>query len=91
MSGMLDIGRLSITLHGISADLAEAAVYGLEDAVQRRLGGLRLDRAGSVPELRIDPLDLPRGADAEVLRQLIARHLVEAFDRLPADEPEEGS
>jgi len=91
MSRMLDIGRLSITLHGVSADLAEAAASGLEDALRRRLGGLRLDRAGSVPELRLDALDLPRRVDAAVLRELIAAHLVEAIDRMPAGKSEEVS
>lgn len=86
MSRMLDIERLSITLHGVSADLADAAASGLEDALQRRLGGLRLDRAASLPDLRIGPLDLPHRADAAALRELIAERLVEAIDRMPADE-----
>ena len=84
MSRMLDIGRLSIALHGVSADLAEAAASGLEDALRRRLGGVRLDRAGSVPELRIGPLDVPHRADAATLRELIAAHLIEAIDAMPA-------
>jgi len=91
MSRMLDIDRLDITLHGVSADLADAAVSGLEDTLRRRLGGLRLDRAGSVPELRIDPLDLPSDADAAALRELIAEHLIAAIDRMPASGEEEVS
>ena len=91
MSRMLDIDRLSITLHGVSADLAAAAVAGLEDALQRRLGGLRLDRAGFRRDLHIGPLDLPDRADAATLRELIAERLLEAIEREPASEPEEVS
>lgn len=91
MSPILDIGRLSITLHGVAPDLAAAAVSGLEDALQRRLGGLRLDRAGFRPELRIGPFDLAERADAAALRDLIAARLVEGIDRMPAGEPEEVS
>jgi hypothetical protein len=91
MSRLLDIERLSITLQGVSANLAEAAACGLEDALQRRLGGLRLDRAVSVPELRIGPLDLPRRADAATLRELIAEHVFAAIDRMPERGPDEVS
>lgn len=86
MSRMVDIERLSITLHGVSADLAQGAVHGLEAAVQRRIGGLRIDRAGNVSEIHVGPFDLPRGADATALRSLIAERLVEAINRSPTSD-----
>ena len=82
--GAVDIGRLNITLHGVSADIAEAAVAGLEAALTRRLVALRLNRTLDVPALRIDPLDFPPQADAAVLRELIAERLVEAINDAPS-------
>lgn len=80
MSGaMVEIGRLGITLHGVSADIAEAAVGGLEAAFRRRLGALRGGRLLDIPTLRIDALKLPPDADAAALRDLLAERLVQAL------------
>lgn len=90
MSGsMVEIGRLDITLHGVSADIAEAAVSGLESALRRRLGALRGGRLLDVPTLRIDALDLPPEADAAALRDLLAERLVQALGDTRTERPEE--
>lgn len=89
-SAMIDIGRLTIALHGVSAEIAEAAVAGLEAALRRRLGSLRLGQSFAVPALRIDAGDLPPEADAVALRDLIANRLVtELGDRAAATQDEE--
>jgi hypothetical protein len=80
----VEIDRLNIALHGVSADIAEAAVAGLGPALRRRLGSLRTGRSFAVPALRIDAIDLPPGIDAAALRELIADRLVEAIDNRTA-------
>jgi len=91
MSGtMVDIGRLNIALHGVSAEIAEAAVAGLEAALRRRLGSLRPSQSFAVPSLRVDAGDLPPEADAAALRDLIATRLVAALgDRAAPVQDEE--
>jgi hypothetical protein len=87
----VEIGRLSIAIDGVSALVAEAAVAGLEGELRRRLAGLRGSLgAAAVPELRIGPLDLPPRVEAEALRELIARRLIEEVLRpqAPPNEPE---
>ena len=89
----IEIDRLEIALSGVSAQLAEQAVAGLEGELRRRLGGVRFpSAAAAVPELAIGPLDLPPRADAASLRALIAERLLGALlRRQPADpEPAEG-
>jgi hypothetical protein len=90
MSGvMVEIGRLDIALHGVSADIAEAAVSGLESALRRRLDALHLYRTRDVPALRIDALDLPPQTDAAALRDLLAERLIEALGDARTDSGEE--
>lgn len=88
----VEIGRLSIVLHGVSAAIAEAAVGGLEAALRRRLDAMRIAGSRDVPALQIDALDLPPDADATALRELLAERLVQALGGAdaPSPEPEEG-
>jgi hypothetical protein len=90
-SVMVEIGRLNIALHGVSAEIAEAAVGGLEAALRRRVDALRIARSHAVPAMRVDALDLPPGTDAAALRDLLAERLVQAIGdtRRPAQEQEE--
>jgi hypothetical protein len=93
MSGaMVEIGRLSIVLHGVSAAIAETAVGGLEAALRRRLDVMRIADSRAVPALHVDAFDLPPDADATTLRELLAERLVQAIggDDTPPQEPEEG-
>ena len=92
MSGaMVEIGRLNIALHGVSAAIAEAAVGGLEAALRRRLDILRIAGSRDVPALQVDAFDLPPDADATALRELLAERLVQAIGDAdaPAQMPEE--
>ena len=80
MSGaMVEIGRLDITLHGVSADIAEAAISDLESALRRHLDAVHLYRTRDVPALHIDRLDLPPQTDAAALRELLAERLIQAL------------
>ena len=92
MSGMtIEIDRLEIVLHGVSAVVAEEAVAGLEGELRRRLGSLRgAVAAHAVPQVRIGPLDLPRAPDAAALRELVAERLLETLLRPGAAAGEEG-
>jgi hypothetical protein len=80
----LDIDRLSISLHGVSAGVAQEAVADLAQELRRRLSNLppqslpSLDMGG----LAIGPLQANSTLDATSLRDLIADRLVQAlFDR----------
>lgn len=88
---LIEIDRLNISVHGISAQIVEEAALDLETELRRRLGSLR----GSVPahtvaELRVAPLDLNHRIDADALRALVAERLLDALRVLtPATEQEE--
>lgn len=85
MSGaLIEIGRLEIAIHGVSAEIAEEAVAGLDSALRRRLGSSRAGRSFAVPALRLDAIDLPPATDAAALRELMADRLVEAIGDEPA-------
>jgi hypothetical protein len=80
----LDIDRLSLSLHGVSASIAQEAVADLAQELRRRLSRLppqslpSLDMGG----LAIGPLQASSTLDATSLRDLIADRLVQAlFDR----------
>ena len=76
----VEIGRLNVVVHGVSALVAEQALAGLEGELRRRLGSMRGTwEAAAVPALRVGPIDLPPGADAASLRHLIAERLLEAW------------
>jgi len=74
------IERLNIAVHGVSSLVVEQALAGLEGELRRRLGSLRGGWAAvAVPALRVGPLELPPGADAAALRELIAERLLEVL------------
>ena len=90
MSGAtIEIGRLNIALHGVTAGVAEAAVGGLEGALRRRLGSLRIGRPLDLPSLTIDAVDLPPDADAAALRELLAERLARALGDTGMEHQEE--
>lgn len=77
----IDIQRLQLSLHGISAQVVEQAMSGLEDELQRRLGARSWTGLHS---LAINTLNLPAVKsdvvlDAAGLRGLIADRLTEAL------------
>lgn len=77
----IDINRVNIALHGVSAQVVETAVGGLEAAVKRRLGqlpgwsGTSLD----IGDLSLGPVHKETVLDAAVLRDIIADRLVGAI------------
>lgn len=81
MSITIDIDRLSIALHGVSAGVAEAAATGLDEELRRRLGNLagRSLVSGDLGVVRIDAIAATGVLDAAALRGLIAERLVFAL------------
>ena len=77
----IDVNRIQVALHGISAQMAEAAASTLNIEIKRRLTGLsrgdiaRLD----VGELSLGPVHAEGVLDAAGLRSLIAERLVAAI------------
>jgi hypothetical protein len=81
MSATVDIDRLSLALHGVSADVAEAAVSGLAPELRRRLGNLN-ERAlvtGDLGVVHVGPILGEATLDVTALRDLIAERLVIAL------------
>ncbi len=84
--------RLRLSLHGVSADIARAAVDGLADELRRRLAGISEfgpSRSGFVSPGRI-VIEAPRTCDAAALRALIANRLADAITARPAGSAAEG-
>lgn len=77
----IQLDRLNIAIHGVSADVVEEAVRGLEESLRRRLQGLALPAAWGtdLAELAIDPVYATGVLDAGALRGIIAERLVRAI------------
>lgn len=80
---LIDIDRLQIAVYGVSSDIVEEAVGGLEAEFQRRLGVRRGMPPTAAAELRLGRLDLPARADAAAVRALLAERLLEALVPAP--------
>ena len=78
----VDISRIQVGLHGISAQVVEEATAGLESELSRRLGtfpGGYSDLAAiDIGELAIGPIHSSTVLDAAALRGIIADRLVDA-------------
>jgi hypothetical protein len=74
----IDIHRLTINLHGISAMLAEQAVDGLEQELHRRLSVLAGGDLVShdIGELSLGPIHTTTQLDAAALRSLLVERLI---------------
>jgi hypothetical protein len=88
-----DIERLSIVLHGVSGQVAQAAVADLAQELRRRIAGFTLQDWPDAPLglITIGPITGESVLDAAALRVLIAERLVDAIfqGRSPASlEPE---
>jgi hypothetical protein len=79
----IELDRLKINLQGISAQIIEDAVEGLDTELHRRLGrrkfGLGLSNL-DVGELSLTPLHLNSTLDVAGLRGLIADRLLDALE-----------
>jgi hypothetical protein len=79
-AAQLTIDRVGISLFGVSQEIAEAAVSGLEGELARRIGALVLRAAPQAPldlaEVALGPFTAPANLDAGALRALIADALV---------------
>lgn len=67
----LHIGRIALQLHGVSSDIAQAALEGLDTEIIRRLHIRGIDAAalsGLSPTLRLPAINSPIPLDAESLR-----------------------
>lgn len=91
----VNVERLVLTLHGVSAEVARAAAENLPQELGRRLGGPGrgwLDRDLGV--VVIGPVEMKGAPDAEALRALIAERLVLALggprEAAESDGEEEG-
>jgi len=83
MSGLrIDIGRLNVGLHGISAAVVEEAAIGLDTVIARRLGARSWAELTDfdIDELSLGPLQTTVRADPAALRDLIAERLVQTLD-----------
>jgi hypothetical protein len=85
----LEIDRIRIALHGVSAEVVEAAVIGLEAELGRRLGSpgsvSRLQPL-EIGELSLGPLHSDTVLDAGALRGVIADRLANAIHRQLSDQ-----
>lgn len=87
MAMHIDIARLNLSLHGISAEVVEAAMQGLDAELGRRLGVRRLGQGLSsktarvdLPELALSPIHLNTALNVAGLRGLIADRLLDAIE-----------
>lgn len=78
----VDISRIQVGLHGISAEVVAEAATGLESELKRRLGAFAGDAgdlaAIDIGALAIGPIHSSTVLDAAALRGIIADRLVDA-------------
>lgn len=77
----IQLERLNIAVYGVSAEVVEEAMQGLEESLRRRLQGLALPAAwgSDLSELAVDPVYTTTVLDAAALRGIIADRLVQAI------------
>lgn len=85
MSARVSIERLRISLHGVSAETAEAAVRDLAGELRRRWGGRALEELPRVDlgVIAIGPFTTDATLDAAALRAVIAERLSAALFERP--------
>lgn len=86
MNFVVNIDRVKIAMHGISAQVVEAAVNNLENELKRRLGALSIGYGLTsryafvdIGELALGPVRSEAVLDAGSLRGIIADRLVQAI------------
>lgn len=73
----INIERLNISLHGVSATIAEETSQNLEAELKRQLGAMRISQRGTTESGFFDlgPLQIEPNTDSATLRSLIAERL----------------
>lgn len=76
----LSIDRIAITLNGVPEAIGEIAAGGLEQALRRRLGGLRPDALARLQtdsgRIELGRMEIDGPTDGAALAELIAERLV---------------
>lgn len=76
----LNIERIALRLHGVSTDIAQAAIDGLDAEIVRRLQVRGIDvnaLSGMVSGLRLPSIHATQSMDAESLRAKLADGLID--------------
>lgn len=87
------IERIGLSLHGVSQEIAQEALSGLEGELMRRIDTLAPRPAmlarTDLAEIALGPFNAPANIDAAGLRALIAQAIVgHVLDAHPAAEPQ---
>lgn len=79
----INIERINVSLHGVSAGVVEQASEKLESELKRRLGTIRVSQRGAADAgfLNLGPIHVEPSADGAALRSLIAERLTVALQR----------
>jgi hypothetical protein len=80
MSGVqVDLNRIHISLHGVSAELVNEALKGLEAEIGRRLQGVKIaNEALSINGISLKPLTLGKSVNAAEMRALLVEQIAMA-------------
>ena len=80
----LDINRINIALHNMSADVAEQAIEGLATDLGLRLQMMRIHDLSSmdVGELSVGPIKQEAPFDAASLRALLVDNIIQQITQL---------
>jgi hypothetical protein len=88
----LHIDRIALQLHGVSSDIAQAALDGLDIEIIRRLHVRGIDAAGLSglsPTLRLPAINSPIPLDAESLRKQLVDGLMSLLPPAAASRPDD--
>jgi len=90
----INIERVNVSMHGVSAAIVEQATQNFEAELRRQVGAIRLSQENDVDleSLDLGPINIEATTDGETLRGLIAGRLSAALLReLHAGENSEAS
>lgn len=79
----ININRLNISMHGVSAAVVDEASENLEAELKRRLGTLRISQRGiaDLGFINLGLIDIAPSTDGATLRSLIAERLSAALQQ----------
>ena len=77
----INIERINVSLHGVSAAVVEQASQNLEAELKRQLGTIRVSQRGSADPgfLNLGPIHIEPATDGAILRSLIVKRLSAAL------------